>query len=333
MTSYARQRRRDTDSGGVSQTDTLYIVVPCFNEEEVLPVTSAALLQKLEKLCAQGAISPESRILFVDDGSRDATWSIISDLFARDERFAGLKLSRNRGHQNALLAGLTYAAPLCDMAISLDADLQDDPDAIDAMVAKHSAGADVVYGVRSSRATDTAFKRGTAGMFYRLMNKMGAETVENHADYRLMSRRALEALLEFGETNLFLRGIVPLVGFKSDVVTYERHERAAGKSKYPLKKMINFAIDGVTSFSVKPLRFIFWAGCALAACSLLALVVLAVLTIWNIHAEALIVVMLALFFLGGAQLAALGVVGEYIGKIYSETKRRPRFIIEEFLKR
>ncbi len=309
------------------------MVVPCYNEQEVLPTTSGALLAKLEALCARGEISPESRVLFVDDGSRDRTWEIISGLFEKDSRFAGLKLSRNRGHQNALLAGLTYAAPRCDMAISLDADLQDDPDAIDAMVREYHGGADVVYGVRSSRATDTAFKRGTAGMFYKLMNAMGAETVENHADYRLMSRRALEGLLEFSEENLFLRGIVPLVGFKSAVVTYERHERAAGVSKYPLKKMINFAIDGVTSFSVKPLRFIFGAGAALSACSLLALVVLAVLTIWSIHTEALVLVMLALFFLGGIQLAALGVVGEYIGKIYSETKRRPRFIIEQFLQR
>lgn len=309
------------------------MVVPCYNEQEVLPTASGALLAKLEALCSRGEISPESRVLFVDDGSRDRTWEIISGLFEKDGRFAGLKLSRNRGHQNALLAGLTYAAPRCDMAISLDADLQDDPDTIDAMVREYHGGADVVYGVRSSRATDTAFKRGTAGMFYRLMNAMGAETVENHADYRLMSRRALEGLLEFSEENLFLRGIVPLVGFKSAVVTYERHERAAGVSKYPLKKMINFAIDGVTSFSVKPLRFIFGAGVALSACSLLALVVLAVLTVWSIHTEALVLVMLALFFLGGVQLAALGVVGEYIGKIYSETKRRPRFIIEQFLQR
>ena len=256
-------------------------MVPCYNEEEALPISAVKLEEKLSALEEDGLVSEDSRIVLVDDGSRDRTWEIISGLCAGEgSRFCGVKLSRNRGHQNALLAGLDYARSRCDMAVSLDADLQDDIDAIDGFVKKYYEGCDIVYGVRSSRATDTAFKRGTAGMFYKFMTLMGAEVVDNHADYRLMSRRALDALFEFGEVNLFLRGIVPQIGFPSAKVYYERHERVAGSSKYPLKKMLSFAFEGITSFSVKPIRFIWGAGAALAALSALAMLVLAVLLIW-----------------------------------------------------
>ena len=306
-------------------------MVPCYNEEEALPISAVKLEEKLSALEEDGLVSEDSRIVLVDDGSRDRTWEMISGLCAGEgSRFCGVKLSRNRGHQNALLAGLDYARSRCDMAVSLDADLQDDIDAIDGFVKKYYEGCDIVYGVRSSRATDTAFKRGTAGMFYKFMTLMGAEVVDNHADYRLMSRRALDALFEFGEVNLFLRGIVPQIGFPSAKVYYERHERVAGSSKYPLKKMLSFAFEGITSFSVKPIRFIWGAGAALAALSALAMLVLAILLIWCSIPGGWFIALTVLLALG-INLVALGVVGEYIGKIYLEVKQRPRFIVEKTL--
>ena len=306
-------------------------MVPCYNEEEALPISAVKLEEKLSALEEDGLVSENSRIVLVDDGSRDRTWEIISGLCAGEgSRFCGVKLSRNRGHQNALLAGLDYARSRCDMAVSLDADLQDDIDAIDGFVKKYYEGCDIVYGVRSSRATDTAFKRGTAGMFYKFMTLMGAEVVDNHADYRLMSRRALDALFEFGEVNIFLSGIVPQIGFPSARVYYERHERVAGSSKYPLKKMLSFAFEGITSFSVKPIRFIWGAGAALAALSALVMLVLAVLLIWCSIPGGWFIALTVLLALG-INLVALGVVGEYIGKIYLEVKQRPRFIVEKTL--
>ena len=311
--------------------DTLYLVVPCYNEEAVLPETAKRLVAKLDALTDAGKISMESRILLVNDGSKDKTWDIICTLHGQDERFCGVKLSRNKGHQNALLAGLMTAMPLCDMAISLDADLQDDVDAIDRFVDEYYGGSDVVYGVRNSRETDTTFKRGTALAFYRLMTGLGVDIVENHADYRLMSRRALEGLAQFSEINLFLRGIVPLVGYKASVVKYDRHERFAGESKYPLKKMLAFAFDGITSFSVKPIRLITVLGAVLSAISVLVL--LWALTVWLMGrtVQGWTTIVASIWMIGGIQLLCLGVIGEYIGKIYGEVKRRPRYIIEDFL--
>ena len=312
--------------------DTLYLVVPCYNEEEVLPETSRRLKEKLEGMVLEGLVDEKSRILFVDDGSRDKTWEIISRLHQEDPRFLGLKLSRNKGHQNALLAGLMTAKELCDMAISLDADLQDDVDAIDRFVLEYQNGCDIVYGVRSKRETDTWFKRTTAEGFYKVMQALGVDIVDNHADYRLMSRRALEGLAQFREVNLFLRGIVPLIGYKSAVVTYERSERFAGESKYPLKKMLSFAFDGITSFSVKPISFILGLGVLMTGISGLALVVLLVLWLLGWGVSGFGVLCGSLWLLGGIQLMALGMVGEYVGKIYKEVKARPKYIIETFLK-
>ncbi|GAA6513146.1 glycosyltransferase family 2 protein [Merdimmobilis hominis] len=312
--------------------DTLYLVVPCYNEEEVLPETSRRLKEKLEGMVLEGLVDEKSRILFVDDGSRDKTWEIISRLHQEDPRFLGLKLSRNKGHQNALLAGLMTAKELCDMAISLDADLQDDVDAIDRFVLEYQNGCDIVYGVRSKRETDTWFKRTTAEGFYKVMQALGVDIVDNHADYRLMSRRALEGLAQFREVNLFLRGIVPLIGYKSAVVTYERSERFAGESKYPLKKMLSFAFDGITSFSVKPISFILGLGVLMTGISGLALLVLLVLWLLGWGVSGFGVLCGSLWLLGGIQLMALGMVGEYVGKIYKEVKARPKYIIETFLK-
>ena len=310
---------------------TIYFVVPCYNEQEVLPETSKRLLQKLESLIENCKISQESRIVFVDDGSRDDTYSIISKLHQQDERFCGIKLSRNRGHQNALLAGLMTVKDKCDAAISLDADLQDDIDVIDAFIDKFLEGCDVVYGVRSSRKTDTGFKRTTALAFYKLMLFLGVEMVYNHADYRLMSSRALNALSDFKEVNLFLRGIVPLVGFKSATVSYERHERFAGESKYPLKKMLAFAIDGITSFSVKPIRMVFGLGVIIFLCSILVLIYSFIRWLCGHTVTGWTTTILSIWALGGIQLLSLGLVGEYIGKIYKEVKARPKFIIDETL--
>ena len=311
--------------------DILYIVVPCYNEEEVLPETARRLKEKLESLVAAGTISRESRVLFVNDGSRDRTWEIISQLHKECSLFSGADLSRNRGHQNALLAGLMTARDRCDMAISMDADLQDDIDAVDAMVEQYHAGCDIVYGVRSSRKKDTFFKRFTAEGFYRLMNAMGAETVFNHADYRLMSRRALEGLAEFKEVNLFLRGIVPMIGYRTATVEYERGERFAGESKYPLKKMFSFAMEGITSLSVKPIRMITGLGFLVFAVSL-AMLIYSIIR-WAMGATILgwASLICSVWAIGGLILLSLGVIGEYIGKIYLETKERPRFLIREVL--
>lgn len=309
----------------------LYIVVPCYNEEEVLPETARRLKAKLDALLAAGKIDPKSRVLFVNDGSRDRTWELICDLHRNDPRFSGVNLARNRGHQNALLAGLMTAMERCDAAISMDADLQDDIDAVDAMLEKYGEGADIVYGVRSARRTDTWFKRTTAEGFYKVMDKMGAETVFNHADYRLMSRRALEGLAQFGEVNLFLRGMVPMIGYPTAVVEYERGERFAGESKYPLKKMLAFAVEGITSLSTKPLRLVTGLGFLVFLISILML--LYSLVRWLAGATILgwASLICSIWAIGGLILLSLGVIGEYIGKIYLESKARPRYIIREVL--
>ena len=309
----------------------LFCVIPCYNEQEVLPTTSSLLRDKLRDLIAKGMISSDSRIVFVNDGSRDETWNIISRLHEEDEIFQGINLSKNMGHQNALLAGLMTAKDLCDAAISLDADLQDDINAIDEMVEKYNAGCDVVYGVRSARKTDTFFKRTTAEGFYKLMNGLGAKTVYNHADYRLMSRRALLGLAEFGEVNLFLRGIVPMVGYKSDVVYYERAERFAGESKYPLSKMLSFAIQGITSLSTKPIKMITGLGFFIFLVSIAVLIYSLVRHFTGNTVEGWTTTVISVWAIGGLIMISLGVIGEYIGKIYLETKNRPRFIIESYL--
>lgn len=306
------------------KADKLYVVVPCYNEEAVLPETTRRLGEKLHAMMAAGSISADSRVLFVDDGSRDRTWELIEQAHAQDELFTGAKLSRNRGHQNALLAGLMTAKDCANMVISMDADLQDDINAMDKFVEEYYAGHDIVYGVRSSRATDTAFKRLTGEGFYKVMRKLGVEIVNNHAEYRLMSRRALEALSKYDERNLFLRGIVPLLGYPAAIVPYERAERFAGETKYPLKKMLSFAIEGITSFSVKPLTFITWLGILIMAISALTMIINA------IAGGGLSLVACSIWLMGGIQLLCTGVLGEYIGKIYSEVKRRPRYFIEKY---
>lgn len=309
----------------------LYLVVPCYNEEEVLPETSRRLREKLTALTAEGRISEKSRIVFVNDGSKDKTWEIIAGLHQADPLFCGVCLSRNKGHQNALLAGLMTAKEHADIVISMDADLQDDVDAVDGMIAAYADGHDVVYGVRSSRKKDSFFKKFTAESFYKLMKLLGVDIVFNHADYRLMSRRALDALAEFDEVNLFLRGIVPLVGFSSTTVEYERHERFAGESKYPLKKMLAFAFDGITSFSIKPIRLIAFLG-------LLIFLVSLVMLLWSLISKLVgatvagwTSIVGSIWMIGGIQLLCLGVIGEYIGKIYAETKHRPKYIIARTL--
>ncbi len=311
--------------------NTLYIVVPCFNEEEVLPETARRLGDKLRALMNAGKISPQSRVLFVNDGSKDKTWEIITRLHGECSLFSGADLSRNRGHQNALLAGLMTARGRADMAISMDADLQDDVDAAGAMVDKYLAGADIVYGVRSSRKTDTFFKRTTAEAFYRLMDRLGAETVFNHADYRLMSRRALDGLAQFQEVNLFLRGIVPMIGYPTDTVEYERGERFAGQSKYPLKKMLSFALEGVTSLSVRPLRMITGLGFLVFLISLIMIVYNVVRWATGNTVAGWASLACSVWFIGGLILLSLGVIGEYLGKLYLESKDRPRFLIQEEL--
>ena len=313
-------------------SDILYIVVPCYNEEAVLPETQKELGNKLSDMISTGAISEESRIVFVDDGSKDRTWELIEKYHSENSKIGGVKLAHNRGHQFAVLAGLMTVKDLCDMAITMDADLQDDIDVVDKFVEKYKEGCEVVYGVRNSRATDTFFKKTTAEGFYKIMQAMGVDLVFNHADYRLMSKTVLDALSEYKEVNLFLRGIVPLIGYKSDIVEYARKERFAGESKYPLKKMLAFAIDGITSFSIKPIRMITTLGVG-------ALGVSALMILWfiigavrgnTVSGWATIVVSIWLF--GGLILLGLGVVGEYIGKIYMEAKGRPRFRVEKFLR-
>lgn len=312
---------------------TIYLVLPCYNEEAVLHETSSRLKVKMNQLISENKISKDSRVTFVDDGSKDNTWSIIEELKESDELFAGVKLSRNRGHQNALLAGLMTVKDYCDAAISLDADLQDDINVIDKFIDRFIDGCDVVYGVRSDRKTDTVFKRITAQGFYKVMKLLGVDIVYNHADYRLMSKRALDALEEFEEVNLFLRGIVPLIGYKSDVVLYERNERFAGESKYPLKKMLSFAFEGITSFSVKPIKLILDIGLIMFTTSLLFLIYFIALWCLGKTVEGWATIVVSIWMLGGVQLLCLGVIGEYIGKIYIETKKRPKFIIDKFIKK
>ena len=307
----------------------LYIVIPCYNEEKVLPVASGMFLEKLKSLISEAVISDDSRIMFVNDGSRDSTWDIITKLSEEEKYFTGISLSRNRGHQNALLAGLLEAEPLCDITVSIDCDGQDDINAIDSMVREYLDGAEIVYGVRSSRETDTFFKRTSAQCFYKLMNRMGANVVYNHADYRLLSAKVIKELANFKEVNIFLRGMIPLVGFKSTCVYYERHERLAGESHYPLKKMISLALNGITSLSTKPIRIITVFGFIVALLSFVGI-------IWSVITFALgktvagwASLVTIIFFFSGIQLLSLGVIGEYIGKIYLEAKARPRFIIEK----
>lgn len=309
----------------------LYMVIPCYNEEEVLPETSKRLRGKINSLIEKGKIDKESRIVFVNDGSKDRTWEIIKTLHEEDPVFSGINLTRNRGHQNALLAGLMTVMDYADMTISMDADLQDDVDAIDEMIDKYLDGIDIVYGVRSSRAKDTFFKKATAEGFYKIMNSMGANTVFNHADYRLMSKRALEGLSQFQEVNLFLRGIVPMIGYPTDVVYYERGERFAGESKYPLGKMLSFAIEGITSLSTKPIRMITFLGFFIFLVSIGILIYSLVRHFMGATIVGWTTLMVSVWGIGGLILLSLGVVGEYIGKIYLETKARPRFIVEQFL--
>ena len=310
---------------------TVYFVIPCYNEEAVLPETTRRMTDKLNAMRAAGLIGEKSRILYVDDGSKDRTWELVSQFNRENPWVEGVKLSHNRGHQHALLCGLMSAMPRCDAAISMDADLQDDIDALDQFVKKFQEGCDVVYGVRNKRDTDTWFKRTTAEGFYKVMQLLGVDVVFNHADYRLMSKRALEALSEYREVNLFLRGIVPLIGYRSDYVYYDRHERFAGESKYPLKKMLSFALDGITSFSVKPLKLISNLGILISVLSILGLLyaLISYFAGWAVTGWTAIVC--SIWLLGGLQMLCLGVVGGYIGKIYSEVKARPRYRVEEYL--
>lgn len=311
--------------------DTLYLVIPCYNEEEVLPETSSQLKKKIVSLVAKGKISDKSRIVFVNDGSKDKTWEIITALHEEDKIFQGIKLSRNKGHQNALLCGLMTVKDHCDMTISLDADLQDDINAIDEMVEKYYQGCDVVYGVRSARDTDTFFKKFTAEGFYKVMKMMGGDVVFNHADYRLMSRRALNGLQEFKEVNLFLRGVVPMIGYKSDSVYYERKERFAGESKYPLKKMLAFAWEGITSLSTKPIKMISILGGFIFIISIIMLIYSLIRHAMGATETGWTSTIVSIWAIGGLQLLAIGIIGEYIGKVYLETKERPKFIVEKYL--
>ena len=313
------------------QGKILYVVVPCYNEQEVLAETSKRLREKFQTLIGSGKIDEKSRIVFVNDGSKDNTWKIIEELHRQDNLFSGINLSRNRGHQNALLAGLMTVKDCADVAISMDADLQDDINAMDEMLDKYYGGCDVVYGVRSKRATDTFFKRFTAESFYMLMNAMGANTGYNHADYRLMSKRALEGLAEFKEVNLFLRGMVPMIGYPSDVVYYERSERFAGESKYPLKKMISFAIEGITSLSTKPIKMITNLGVFIFLFSFVILIYSLIRHFSGDTVAGWTTIIVSVWAIGGLILLSLGIIGEYIGKIYLESKERPRYIIEQFL--
>ena len=307
----------------------LCMIIPCYNEEEVLPETAKRLALKYDSLIQSGAISADSKITFVDDGSKDKTWEIIDALSKDNNYFEGIKLSHNRGHQNALLAGLMTVKDSFNAVISMDADLQDDIDAIDKMIKSYKNGNDVVYGVRASRKKDSFFKRFSAQCFYRLMKLMGAETIYNHADFRLLSRRALDSLADFNEVNLFLRGIVPMIGFPSDIVYYERSERFAGKSKYPLKKMLSFAFEGITSLSIKPINIIIRLGVLFSILGVAILIYALIQHFLNNTTAGWTSLMASIWVLGGLQLSAIGIIGKYIGKIYLETKHRPRYIIEE----
>ena len=316
----------------MSSPETLYMVVPCYNEQEVLNETARQVKEKYISLMERSLISDKSRIVFVNDGSKDKTWEIIQQLHAAEpELFSGIDLARNSGHQNAVLAGLMTVRDICDMSITMDADLQDDINAIDAMVQKYYEGNQVVYGVRSARKTDTFFKKSTAEGFYKFMKAMGADVVYNHADFRLMSRRVLQELANFREVNLFLRGMVPLIGFKSCCVYYERHERFAGESKYPLRKMLSFAINGITSFSTKPLKLITGLGFIMSLVSFLALIWGFIAKVGDFSVTGWSSTICSIWLIGGLQLFCLGIIGEYIGKIYAEVKQRPRFIVAEFI--
>ncbi len=311
--------------------NTVYFVVPCYNEEEVLPETTRILTSQLSALILNSLISEKSRILFVDDGSHDRTWELISSYSEKGSYVCGLKLSRNCGHQNALLAGLLTAKDFADAVISLDADLQDDTEVIPEFIKKFNEGNEIVYGVRKSRATDTHFKRGTAHGFYKLMSMMGVELVADHADYRLMSRRAVEAMSQFREVNLFLRGMIPLIGLKTANVYYERHERFAGESKYPLKKMIAFAVDGITSFSSVPLKLISRVGIAVSLISIIALIYALIAKLTGNAQAGWATIVGSIWLIGGIQLLCVGICGEYIGKIYKEVKARPHYFIDRLL--
>ena len=315
----------------MSKINTLYVVVPCYNEEEVLNETTKRLKKKLTKLINDKKISAHSKVIYVNDGSKDKTWEIICDINKKDKLFTGISLSRNKGHQNALLAGLMTAKKYADIVISMDADLQDDIDAIDEMIEKYNAGCEIVYGVRSSRKKDTIFKRFTAEGFYKFMKILGVEVVYNHADYRLTSRKVLDNLEEFSEVNLFLRGMFPLIGYKTDIVYYERNERFAGQSKYPLKKMLNFAWDGITSFSIKPIRLVLNVGITIFILSLAMLLYCLIVKIMGKTVDGWTFIVGSIWLVSGIQMLSIGIIGEYIGKIYNETKKRPRYIISENL--
>lgn len=315
----------------MKKEEILYVVVPCYNEEEVLTETTKRLKEKLENLIKDKKISNKSRVMYINDGSKDDTWNLIEEISNKENLFTGISLSRNRGHQNALLAGLMTAKNYADIVISMDADLQDDINAIDEMIEKYNNGAQIVYGVRSSRKKDTAFKRMTAEGFYKFMKLMGVEVVFNHADYRLTSKRVLEELENYGEINLFLRGMFPLIGFKTDIVYYERNERFAGSSKYPLKKMLSFAWEGITSFSVKPIKMILNIGIIMFALSIIMIIYSIVSKCLGNAVDGWTFITCSIWLVAGIQMLSLGIVGEYIGKIYSETKRRPRFIISRNL--
>ena len=306
----------------------LYLAIPCYNEEAVLRDSAAKLLRKYETMMTEHKITFDSKIVFIDDGSRDRTWQIIEELHGENPVFQGIKLTRNRGHQNALLCGLMTLKDKADAVISIDADLQDDIEVFDEMVAKFEEGCDVVYGVRSKRETDTFFKRFTAEAFYKILNRMGAKVIFNHADFRLMSRRALEAFSLYKETNIFLRGMVPMIGYKSDIVTYERSERLAGESKYPLKKMLALAWEGITSLSIQPIRIITWAGLIIFLISLVMIIYSLISYFVGAAVSGWASTLCSIWALGGLQLLAIGIIGEYIGKIYLEAKRRPRYIVE-----
>ena len=307
----------------------LYIVIPCYNEQEVLPITAPMFLEKIKSLAAAGKVAEDSRVLFVNDGSKDDTWNIIKELSKQDEHYIGICQSRNRGHQAAVLAGLMEAKDVCDITISIDCDGQDDINAMDEMVDAYADGCEVVYGVRSSRETDTFFKRFTAQGFYKFLAMMGAEVVYNHADYRLISSRVLKEFANFKEVNLFLRGMVPLVGFKSTSVSYSRAERIAGESHYPLKKMIALAVDGITSLSVKPLRLIMGFGIFVAIVSFIGVIWALITALLGHSVSGWASMTCIICFVSGVQLICLGIIGEYIGKIYMESKQRPRYIISE----
>ncbi len=315
----------------MQKNNILYVVVPCYNEEEVLEQTTKVLTKKIKEMIEKKIISEKSKIMYVNDGSKDKTWQLIEEYNKKNSFICGLKLSRNRGHQNALLAGLMTAKKYADMVVSMDADLQDDIEVLDDFIRAYNDGNEIVYGVRSSRKKDTFFKRNTAQLYYKIMKKMGVDIVYNHADYRLMSKRALDELENYQEVNLFLRGIVPLIGFKTTTVEYERKERYAGVSKYPLKKMLSFAMEGILSFSVTPLKMITMIGFLIALISFLFLIYVIIGHFLNGNVAGWTTIVTLVCFFGGFQIFCIGIIGEYLGKIYMETKKRPRYIIEQEL--